>query len=765
MGTLAEPVSLVRLNTRSVVSRRTRQVRQGALRSDIVCRSCEKPIHDVDFRCEQCSDWDLCKACVWLLPIRTTHNPNHLFVLYEYSQDRNAFQAAPLQSALLARSRPSIALSGTDIKISWEYIPWESDLSGVNIPKLAGKRIKLNWDSTERNRATIWGLAQVASSGVLSEDDLFRFSGTGACYTLTPPWRSLIPLQWVHVGPGAIPNSLADILCEFLSTKNLLFHLNATLGTSHTLDMPGLQPCLEHALHVSRDFGALYGALRLWWSDDFTRTLEKIKARQDKVQRRWADAIQGSCIQDCEIPPRRVWDLRSNRVLPFYVLPPPEDDYFDVPENLWTLSHSWVDERERAGVWTTINGRQWPVPVPCQTTLDHVRIELLNMGAEYVWLDVLCLRQEGGVDEKLRLEEWKLDVPTIGRIFHAIPNFRPCITYFNGLGLPLDTSITTCQSIRHWSKRVWTVQESLDTWLPGGLTADLGVDSSALFTELHGLLSGMSSWSKQGTGIFQAIQMRHCTTELDRIAGLAYNLGCKTLPLYDRTISVESAWTLLIKHMDRRQRTNCFLQYASDTPFGLWMSAQGLLTSQPALPTALTEQGEDMRLVDELELYTNAPGQYHHAGYALGACHIKRSACDHEDCAAGLFHLQFADTPKPVTVHATAEHGIFLRTVTYTLLGIGSFGGMQHWVVIEVVGEREVQGGTALEAVKWGVVYVGEQEALRLRGLDFRQRHDTRVVYLSSEEALTRSKHVDEYLKAFGEARARGGKAESRKAS
>lgn len=53
--------------------------------------------------------------------------------------------------------------------------------------------------------------------------------------------------------------------------------------------------------------------------------------------------------------------------------------------------------------------------MPKDTNLDLIRIELLNTGANYAWLYVLCLRQEGGESEHLRLEEWKLDVPTIGR--------------------------------------------------------------------------------------------------------------------------------------------------------------------------------------------------------------------------------------------------------------------------------------------------------------------------------------------------------------
>ncbi len=59
------------------------------------------------------------------------------------------------------------------------------------------------------------------------------------------------------------------------------------------------------------------------------------------------------------------------------------------------------------------------MPIPKDADLNLIRIEMLNLGAEYVWLDVLCLRQkdEGGLREDLRMEEWKLDVPTIGGMY------------------------------------------------------------------------------------------------------------------------------------------------------------------------------------------------------------------------------------------------------------------------------------------------------------------------------------------------------------
>ena len=66
--------------------------------------------------------------------------------------------------------------------------------------------------------------------------------------------------------------------------------------------------------------------------------------------------------------------------------------------------------------WTTINQRQWPVPLPNGISLDHLRSELLEFGAEYVQSEFYL---------RLRRDEWKLDVPTIGNIYRAALNIVP----------------------------------------------------------------------------------------------------------------------------------------------------------------------------------------------------------------------------------------------------------------------------------------------------------------------------------------------------
>ncbi|PBK65503.1 hypothetical protein ARMSODRAFT_961180 [Armillaria solidipes] len=54
------------------------------------------------------------------------------------------------------------------------------------------------------------------------------------------------------------------------------------------------------------------------------------------------------------------------------------------------ISHVWMDEKDRTTVWTPINRHEWPVPIPKDVHLNLIRIEMLNLGLEYTWLDILC---------------------------------------------------------------------------------------------------------------------------------------------------------------------------------------------------------------------------------------------------------------------------------------------------------------------------------------------------------------------------------------
>ena len=285
-----------------------------------------------------------------------------------------------------------------------------------------------------------------------------------------------IPLQLLHISPYAIPSEVADRSCKDLSVSQLLDELNDIFGTRRVLQdtadsgSGSLRACLQDFIDDECNIGLVYGYLRRVWSSNknlasFRERMNTWKGKDLELRRR---AIDSDRVVNPRIPPRRIWDLYSNRVLPFYAL---GSDEGEIPPNVWAVSHSWMPKEHRQHVRTPINSYEWPVPLPYVTALDRVRIELLNMGAEYVFLDILCLRQQdldSPAHELQRRKEWRIDVPTIGHVYRHSPS-QTTIIYPNGLGLPIDISDQVFNSALHWFNRVWTLQEVNTRWLLGGL--------------------------------------------------------------------------------------------------------------------------------------------------------------------------------------------------------------------------------------------------------------------------------------------------------
>ncbi|PBL00194.1 hypothetical protein ARMGADRAFT_367940 [Armillaria gallica] len=267
----------------------------------------------------------------------------------------------------------------------------------------------------------------------------------------------IVPLQQTYTGrKPVITSRLADTPCATLGTQGLLDQLNATLGTSYSLGNPFISSLLEDCITNKYDFGVAYGCLRgIWYINDWSTIRDILYRREEEDREERRKALVGNRIVNTWLPPRRAWDLYSNRVVPYWTT------NIDKSFHLWPqrprpISHAWMDEKDRVAVSTPINNYEWPVPIPKDVDLNLIRIEMLNLGAEYVWLDVLCLRQVGGPGEDMRADEWKLDVPTIGAVY------KNCkvVCYMSGLGRPLTVKEGDLESDRSWFRRAWTLQEA-----------------------------------------------------------------------------------------------------------------------------------------------------------------------------------------------------------------------------------------------------------------------------------------------------------------
>ncbi|KAK0499227.1 hypothetical protein EDD18DRAFT_66033 [Armillaria luteobubalina] len=355
-----------------------------------------------------------------------------------------------------------------------------------------------------------------------------------------------------------ISSALANTPCADLGINGVLEGLNATLGTFYSPGYTVLHPWRKMTLHsilepyVARnnDFGTVYAHLRRLWYDYGVAKIEdvlRIREENDREMRR--EVLVHGRITRPDVPPRRVWDLYANRVVPYWVAK-------TVPLG---ISHAWVDENDRVDVMTPINGYEWPVPMPKDTNLDLIRIEMLNIGAQYAWLDVLCLRQEGGKGEYLRLEEWKLDVPTIGWVYECSPH---AVCYFNGLGRPLHLTPDYFESDRCWFRCAWTLQEITNYTIIGGETDDdiLEEEVEKVFHERLAHLRGMRK-RHFVLELASEMQNRVSSTPLDKVAGLSYLIHPGCIPIYDAKKSDTDAWEQLMDAMSPLPRGKVFFHF------------------------------------------------------------------------------------------------------------------------------------------------------------------------------------------------------------
>ncbi len=374
-----------------------------------------------------------------------------------------------------------------------------------------------------------------------------------------------VPLQRSYTRRRpVVPSSLADTPCTTLGIQGVLDKLNATIGTSYTLGIPSLRSILKDCVKNNYDFGTAYGRLRrIWFTDDWNNILTELCRREGKDRKMRRRALKGNRIVNPYLTPRRVWDLYSNRVVPSWTV----GNKYDLRRLLKPMSHAWVDEEDRAGVWTPINGKEWPVPIPKDTNLDLIRIEMLNLGVQYTWLDVVCLRQKDGPSEDLRMGEWKLDVPTIGWVYY---NARVVI-YLSGLGLPLSLKEGDLDGERCWFRCAWTLQEVGRERIIAGDTSDGpmhtepvdedGNYETELLMRFHMQLLGLGWNDWDLFNRLANMQKRVSTHPVDKVARLTFLMNPETIPAYHESESLEDAWTALLNAMYPAMRVSLLLLY------------------------------------------------------------------------------------------------------------------------------------------------------------------------------------------------------------
>ncbi|PBK61773.1 hypothetical protein ARMSODRAFT_1025321 [Armillaria solidipes] len=323
----------------------------------------------------------------------------------------------------------------------------------------------------------------------LPEATISSFTETGQAESTVPVLK-----QRIHTSRRPIiPSSLTNTPCSALGVALMLQNLNK-----------------------NTDSGTAFAYLRLRWYGDLSIIEDELRTWEAlDIEMRESDQL------DDRILSRRIWDLFSNRVVPC--------------------------------VWTAINGYTWPVPIPRGVDLHLLRIELLELGAEFAWVDVLCLRQLGGLQEDLHELEWSIG---------------PLVYYFNGLGRPMGRRVDL-ESRRSWFQRAWTLQEMSVDYLIGGETSE-GVEGGyreELVALRHinrtpDVPNHVCSLSASLLlNILKEMQTRVSTNPRDKVAGLSYLFLLRCIPAYSPSQNEEDVWSVIVREMDLRVRGQLFFLY------------------------------------------------------------------------------------------------------------------------------------------------------------------------------------------------------------
>ncbi|KAK0481343.1 hypothetical protein IW261DRAFT_1418442 [Armillaria novae-zelandiae] len=385
----------------------------------------------------------------------------------------------------------------------------------------------------------------------------------------------IVPLQRIYTGRmPVIPSILAGTPCTTLSAQGLLDHLNSTLGTLYSLDNPFLASLLVECMTDEYDLGMAYGWLRqIWYIDNWSR------------------------------------------VVPWWLMP--------LCCGFVPMLHAWVDKKERTAVWMPINYYVWPVPIPKDADLNLIRIEMLNLGVEYAWLDVLCLRQEGRLWEDLCVEEWKLDVPTIGEVcawmLQEIGFWRKIAgdTLDGPLHAECKDREYATELLTRFHKKLWDAHD---------------------LEQLDDVLVEMRTWVS--------------TKPVDKIAGLAFLTLSNWIPAYSESTSLEHAWTALVDSMNGWPRVELFISCAEPGDAGAkWRPSWHQVMTKPLLPyrTDGSEvdqdetQDEDWCDVQCVE------------GFVRGLAAVK--AGDRHDCTLNIILLGSVVSSYPSKVPVRCNYG------------------------------------------------------------------------------------------------------------
>ncbi|PBK86140.1 hypothetical protein ARMGADRAFT_1035862 [Armillaria gallica] len=335
-----------------------------------------------------------------------------------------------------------------------------------------------------------------------------------------------VPSQRIYTGAKpVISATLANTPCTTFGLRGLLEQLNDTLRTSYTLEILTLSSLLEDCITNKYDFGTVYTSLHAAWH---TEDWSLIPSDYANVKR-WTERCNKLHCMEIILCSHK-YTLSGYGI---YIVIMSYQHGAQV-ENT-RMQYPMLGLMRRTS-WTC--GHQWPISIPKDADLNLIQIEMLNIGLEYVWLDVLCLRQKGGLREDLCVEEWMLDVPTIGQVYRVVKVY----CYLSGLVRMLAVTEDYLDSDRCWFNHVWTLQEvAHQNHEFCGVTPDGPLDTKPYKDGNHANESLMRFPQKlhclkqafhETFEVLEVMRCRESTNPVDKIMGIAFLLGPCTILAY-----------------------------------------------------------------------------------------------------------------------------------------------------------------------------------------------------------------------------------------
>ncbi|KAK0190234.1 hypothetical protein F5146DRAFT_1223182 [Armillaria mellea] len=250
--------------------------------------------------------------------------------------------------------------------------------------------------------------------------------------------------------------------------------------------------------------------------------------------------------------------------------------------------------------------------------------------------------EEGGKREDLRLEEWKVDVPTIGQLCHWTSKV---VCHFSGLGRPLSLKAGDFKSNRCWFNRAWTLQEVTDKPIIGGETGDNVVMEDTVRVRFHRRLEWLQKMKEYN-------RMFHFLSEMRKRES--------TKPL-DK--SEEEAWTAIVNAMETDKRAYLLFFYPAPGDGNICWRTTWKHVMTKTLPSPSSFSGVENMLVHEADadLYR---------GSCIDSAEVRGFAFGSKDRTPPQGELAIRDRARVLhKIRIVADHAYPIPDGPYVLIG------------------------------------------------------------------------------------------------